>query len=804
MEYIFVVEIKNQKLAIKNKKYIKNSKTSKLIIWKYKREFNTYPDLLSLQGYKIYHVFKTEKIKGNIPAKIISDYQNSFCQDIPLWVLEYKEIWNLVKDNLYVQYLPNSKPVKVNQEKLEFYLPKLQINSKSSNIEGKIKRIYIKLTTSAVKLKEELNSKKNISINFISYLYQNFDYIYGSFGLGVYGTNYLINEKYKKILKTDSKIKNFDKYFNLTDNSNRHNDTTYSVSAPRSISFENLLKLFKKFKDELIVYYGEGKDKTLRYVDSKKLIESLNNYSQAFLEKIINTIQQNNYFFEYNQDIYIIDEELFDKIEIIFERFFSKDLKEFLNKIKIGENFKKKNENIIKKLESLNDFKAQLYPHQEIAVSWLYNLYEKNIPGALLADTMGLGKSLSTIGTLALIQNKKPNTKITIICPASMVGTWDSEIQKFYPNLKNYKIFSYEKALRSAENTDILVLDEAQKIKNNRAETYKAISAIKKKFTIILTGTPIENKIDDIINILGVIDPVFLKLKPLKKYSNNFILKLKEVINPIYLQRKKSDVNIEELSTKLEEKPIFINPSELELKLINEIRKIYHNKLIQLQAENNYEFYESQILLTGLMRIRQAISYPNQLPQELRNHLSRNMQIAINNIIPSKFKKLENLCKEKVNKKEKIVIFAEFTETIKFLKSELSKNFKVITLTGSDSSQRRKVIIDTFQEGLYDIIIISLKAGNSGITLHTANNVIIYDLWFNPQVLAQAIARVHRIGQSKDVEADLLVLKNTFDQRIYDILYIKKKLIENFENYNPNKIAKEIADDYFKNFKKDF
>ncbi len=794
MDYIFVIEIKNKKLAIKNPKYIKNSKTSTIIPWSIKKEFYKFPDLVTLQSYKIYHDSKSLSTKG-IPPRFIEDFKNNFCQDIPIWILEYKEIWDLIKNNLYIQYLPNSKPIKVTKEKLEFYLPNINIASKTSNIEGKIKNIYIKLGTIS-EITESIKKNKNFRVKFITYEYQNFDSIYGCFGLGVLTNGYLINDKYKKILKPDVKIKNLDKYFILDEK------YPYRNYNPIEITYDNLIKLFKKLKSELKVLYGSGGGYSIRFIDSKHLVENINYYSQQFLEKLLFALQNNELFFEFNKNLYLVDDELKNKIEILLERFFSKDLKEFLNKIKIGEKFKKKDEKIIKDLYNLKNFKAHLYPHQELAVSWLYNLYKNKIPGALLADAMGLGKSLSTISTLALIQSKYPNKKITIICPASMVGTWESEIQKFYPDLKNYKILSYEKALRSINNTDILVLDEAQKIKNHRAETYKAIASIKKEFTIILTGTPIENKINDIINILGIIDPVFLKLKPLKRYGLNFIIKLKEIINPIYLQRKKSDVNIEELSAELKEIPVFIDPTETELKLLHEIRKIYHNKLIQLEAQNNYEFYESQILLTGIMRIRQAISYPKQLPQDLVKHLPRNLQIAINNIIPSKFKKLQKICKEKINKKEKIVIFAEFTETINFLKNELSKNFKVITLTGSDSSQRRKIIIDTFQEGHYDIIIISLKAGNSGITLHAANNVIIYDLWFNPQVLAQAIARVHRIGQERDVEADFLILKNTFDERIYQILYKKKNLIQNFENYNPSKIAKDIAEDYFKSFKK--
>jgi SNF2 family DNA or RNA helicase len=791
-EYIFIINVKDKVISVKNPKYLKNARTQKFISHKITKNFYDYPDLITAQSYKVYDELKKA---DSISFKTTREIKSHFVQNLPLWILEYKEIWNLIKDNLYIQYLPTSTPVPATLERINLYFKDLKINSKTNNIQGKIKKIIIKLNTFE-KIEESFKKNLPFEVTFVTYKYQNFSSDYGLFGLGVLNDGYLINDEYKKILKPDPELKKLREYFFLNEK------YLNSISNPASISQDNLIKLFKKYKDDLIVLYGaDGKTK-IKFIESKILIENLYSYDSKFLEKLIYSIQQNEKLFKYQNNLYFIDDDLKNKIDTIIERFLSADLKEFLNKIKIGDNFKKKDEKVINKLNELKDYKAQPFPHQEIAISWMYNLYKHNIPGCILADDMGLGKSLSTISTLALIQHEYPNKKITIISPASMVGTWESEIKKFYPTLKNYKILSYEKALRSINNTDILILDEAQKIKNHKAETYKAISSIKKEFTIILTGTPIENKIDDIINILGVINPVFLKLKSLKKFSSDFVIKLKTVINPIFLQRKKEDVNITELNVKLIEKPIFIEPSKIEKLLLEKIREIYHNKLIQLNATSNYEFYESQILLTGVLRIRQAISYPKQLPEDLKKLLPKNLQIAINTLIPNKYKKLEQLCIEKVNKKEKIVIFAEFTDTIKFLKENLSKKFKVITLTGSDSSERRKIIIDSFQNNQFDIIIISLKAGNSGITLHSANNVIIYDLWFNPQVLAQAVARVHRIGQTKDVEADFLVLKDTFDERIYNIIYAKKKLIQNFEQYNPNKITKEIADDYFKSFKK--
>ena len=388
-EYIFVINVKDKVIAVKNPKYLKNARTQTIISHKIAKNFYEYPDLITAQSYKVYDELKKS---DSISFKITREIKSHFVQNLPIWILEYKEIWNLIKDNLYVQYLPTSTPVPATPERINLYFKDLKINSKSSNIQGKIKRIIIKLDT-IEKIEESLKKNLPFDVTFVTYSYQNFKGLYGLFGLGVLNNGYLINDEYKKILKPDPELKKLREYFFLNE---RYPN---SIANPASISQNRLIKLFKKYKDDLLVLFGaDGKNK-IKFIESKTLIEELYSYDSKFLEKLIYSIQQGEKLFKYQNEMYFIDEDLKDKIDLIIERFLSTDLKEFLKKIKIGEEFKKKDEKVIKKLNELKEYKAQPFPHQEIAISWMYNLYKHNIPGCILADDMGLGKSLSTIST---------------------------------------------------------------------------------------------------------------------------------------------------------------------------------------------------------------------------------------------------------------------------------------------------------------------------------------------------------------------------------------------------------------------
>ena len=780
--YRYIIDIKTDSIIITDKR------TRNKIPFMLYKIFNNFPDLVTFQSYYASKIADKEKNIYNF----ISLTNNSFPNIIPIWVLEYKEIWNLIKDNIHIKVPGTAKPIAASSSNFDDtfnnYYKGIKIASKTTNISGKINHVIVNLKATSSNITSFLSSKNAIPLKYVTYKYKNIsEPVYGVYALGQTNNTYIINDEYKKIFKADESAKLLQKYFS-NDNKN-----PMSLKNPVSVTVDDLKRLNEKIPVK--IHYGLSLDNRIKFITADELITYSEHYSKPFVERILKNLDKG--FIKYMDSYIIIDDSIIDKIETIFENFYSKDLKKFLDIIKLGSQFKKVDSKVIKTLETKTDYTASLYPHQQFAVSWMYNSYANKLPGVVLADDMGLGKTPMTIAFLTLAQYKNPKTKISIICPASMVGSWKSEIEKFSPELNNYEIMSYERAARSLEDTDILILDEAQKVKNHATIAHQRFTSIKKKFVVILSGTPIENKINDIINILGVIDPVFMQLKGMADLSTNFVAQLRKTIDPIYLQRKKSEVKGMDFTAKLTEKPIFIEPATDELILINEIKQIYGDKLIRMRAESNFDFYETQTILVGLMRIRQAISYPGQLPNELVRLLSKKSQQVYKKIVPSKYKELEKLCKTKVAKKEKVIVFSEFTGSIKYLKDNLSKKFKVATITGSDSSDKRKITIDEFQKGSYDIIIVSLKAGNSGITLHAANNVVIYDLWYNPQILAQAVARAHRIGQTKDVEASFLVLKKTFDDRVWEILDSKREMINSFETGNAIKDLKTIGEQYF-------
>ena len=794
-DYVYVLSIQDKKLSIKNKKYINMASASSFFPSHIKHYFYEYDDLSTLN---IYSFIKTIKAKGKL-SQTIND-SKTFAKDIPLWVLEYKEIWDMVKDNIKLAFLPNSKPTQpATPEKIKT-LFKIDVGTKTVNIDGQIQTMWLNLGYNADEIVTLLKDKKPLPVNFFLIKYKNAGVTNSYPFTGVHNNTInnnglVILDEYQKVVKPDKKLNEISKYFDNLKNYPR------GINNPEEITYDNLITLFKKYHDIINVSFGQAGARDIKWLNINEVISNFTKYSLTFIEKLIEASDEG--LMIHNNNIYIFDvDQIKSSMDKLTDLFISKDFRDFIKEIKNAGSFKKVDETVIKKLKENEDFKAQLYPHQELGTSWIYNLYKNKIPGALLADDLGLGKTLQTIAFLSLLSKNK---SITIIATATLVGNWENEIEKFNPELLKHhkiKILSYERALRAnIGKTDILILDEAQKIKNNKTEMFKSISSIKKEFSLILTGTPIENGLDDIINILSVIDPVFQKLKVLKKFNKNsghFVVKLRTMIDPIYLQRKKSEIQNINLDSELVQNPIYINPDPYEEKLLKEIKKIYQDKLLKLNAQNNFEFYAANMALAGLQSIRQAISYAPQLPEDLKNLLSPKLKTWINTSKPSKYKELVKQLKSLKDKKEKAVIFGMFIQTISFLETELKKQgFKVITLTGSDSSAKRKAIVESFQQGVFDIIIISLKAGNAGITLTEANNVFIYDLWYNPQVLAQAIARVHRIGQNKDVQANFLILKNTFDDQIYNILYSKRKLIDSFENFEAGKVAKDFALDFF-------
>jgi SNF2 family DNA or RNA helicase len=767
-----------------------------------RRRLYEYPLISTVCGYGIqYFTKENDKIFG-----AAYDSTHDFPPIIPEWLLEYEEFYNWIEPLLYVKSPVLRFADKANPERIEKYTG-IKVATKKVNIDGRITGIDIIIDMRNDEFQKTIEDYNNetFPVMTANYRYSRIKYPASFIYQGVKDSSFIISYPYKQLIKADKETaKKLSAYFI------ENTRMKMGINNPAAITGKNLEKLFKlnNSSKEIDVRIYNKSGRVLRFLNIRDLVSEPDN--DTTLHKILTALDKNKSYYENNKIYYAFNpEEVRQSKKVIMDYLIKKDLKQFLDKLQTVSKSLDTNKSAIKSLKE-KGFIGIPQPHQEVSISWFYKLYRDKVPGAILADEMGMGKTLSAIGFLSLLNSQ---TKITIICPASVISVWENEIQKFNPTMakrigQNINIMSYEKAIRyKIAKTDILILDEGQKVKNNKTQMFKSIATINKRFTIILSGTPIENKIDDLFSLLQLLDSsaydLFSILKRIYGDEHSIAAKIREIIDPIYLQRKKSK---DQLVAKLKINEMFVDATQTEIDLQNQIRKIYSDKLLRIKAKNNHDFYSAQIIMAGIMRSRQAISYPGQLPEELKEHFSKKLQSQVNKLIPSKLMALIKLYKKIKDKNEKVVIFAEYRQTVEYLKKNLEQSgAKVLTLTGSDSSTKRKIMIEEFQkpDTKFDVFVISLKAGATGITLTNANNVVIYDLWYNPAVISQALARVHRIGQIQDVNAYLMIQKQTIDDRIYKIFYNKSELINHFEGSdketgNVQKAIRDLGKEMFK------
>lgn len=425
-------------------------------------------------------------------------------------------------------------------------------------------------------------------------------------------------------------------------------------------------------------------------------------------------------------------------------------------------------------------FRFDLKEHQVESLAWLCSLHKNKIGGALLADEMGLGKTIQAISFFEYLSMNK----VLIVSPASLVENWKKEIISFlnisenvikteFCNSARIVIVSYEK-LRFKQSIDqvydLLILDETQKIKNNKTLAYKAIERVRRDFTLAITGTPIENSIKDLWNILSTINGninAFLMeyIQPFVNQDNidRAIELTIKFFSPIIKQRKKEEIlNLPEM--KIQTVGIRMNDNEFQ-----EYERIVN---IFASALKTKEFARiNSIALEGLLRLRQFCSIHNILPETLLAH----------SLDDTKIKQCLLLIKEIINKKEKVILFSQFTKTLDILEKHL-KSYRFVRLDGTMSSNQRKRNIDLFQneDSAIQIFLISLKAGGVGLTLTNAQNAILFEPWFNPAIEAQAFSRIHRIGQESITKVYRLIYLNTIEEQIDHILLNKSKIATKF------------------------
>ena len=447
---------------------------------------------------------------------------------------------------------------------------------------------------------------------------------------------------------------------------------------------------------------------------------------------------------------------------------------------------------------------AELRDYQNYGFQWLSTLSFYGL-GGILADDMGLGKTLQSVALLVANKEKFEEHKPSLIlAPASLVYNWKNELAKFAPSLRaevligspqerldmlgcatppDIWITSYPTLRQDSEyyhqhEFRTLILDEAQAIKNYATKTAKAVRDIHAETRFALSGTPIENSIDELWSIFQTIIPDFFPNQ--KAFRQMPPEKVAKMIKPFLLRRVKQEV-LKELPDKIETVHVSdLTKQQKELYLAY-LEKIKTETTDSLQGEG---FQKSRMkILAGLTRLRQLCCHPSLFLEDYQGgsgKLQQLMDLAVN--------ALEN--------GRRLLIFSQFTSMLRLISHSLDKaGFSFFYLDGQTPSKERVPLVDRFNDGESDIFLISLKAGNTGLNLTGADTVILYDLWWNPAVEEQAAGRAHRMGQKNVVQVIRLITQGTIEEKMYELQQRKKELIDTVIEQGDQTISKITEED---------
>lgn len=443
-------------------------------------------------------------------------------------------------------------------------------------------------------------------------------------------------------------------------------------------------------------------------------------------------------------------------------------------------------------------FLGQLRDYQETGLNWLAFLREYGLNG-ILADDMGLGK---TVQTIAHIQNEKQcgrlGKPVLVIAPTSLMGNWRREINSFAPGLKvvvlqgperrkyfsaiseadvvltTYPLLSRDADTLLAKQYHLLVLDEAQLIKNPRAKAAQVVRKFQTEHRLCLTGTPMENHLGELWAQFDFLMPGFLgNLKTFKRVYQNPIEKrgdadrgaqLARRIAPFMLRRKKDEVE-----TELPPKTEMVRSVPLgkhQAALYETIRLSMESRVRETIASKGLA--RSHItILDALLKLRQICCDPGLLKLEQAKRVKESAKLEM----------LLEMLPELLEEGRRVLIFSQFVSMLNIIKTALDgQHIDYLELTGQ--TRNRDDVIERFDQKQADVFLISLKAGGVGLNLTSADTVILYDPWWNPAVEAQAMDRTHRIGQDKPVFVYKLLTEGTVEEKILALQKHKKALAD--------------------------
>ncbi|RCJ22456.1 helicase [Nostoc sp. ATCC 43529] len=462
------------------------------------------------------------------------------------------------------------------------------------------------------------------------------------------------------------------------------------------------------------------------------------------------------------------------------------------------------NNQAIEPLPAPASFQGQLRPYQERGAGWLAFLERWGL-GACLADDMGLGKTIEFIAFLLHLKEQDALENPTLLVgPTSVLGNWEREVKKFAPSLKvlqyhgdkrpkgkafieavkkhDIVITSYSlihRDIKSLEtvNWQIIVLDEAQNVKNSEAKQSKAVRQLAATFRIALTGTPVENRLQELWSILDFLNPGYLGNRqffqrrfamPIEKYGDTASLsQLRSLVQPFILRRLKSDREIIQDLPEKQEMTVFCGLTADQAALY---QQVVEASLAGIESAEGLQ--RRGMILALLIKLKQICNHPAQYLKQttLGQHHS------------AKLLRLEEMLEELLAEEDRALIFTQFAEWGKLLKPHLEKQLgrEIFFLYGSTNKKQREEMIDRFQHDPQGppIMILSLKAGGVGLNLTRANHVFHFDRWWNPAVENQATDRVFRIGQTRNVQVHKFVCTGTLEEKIHDMIESKKQLAE--------------------------
>lgn len=429
-----------------------------------------------------------------------------------------------------------------------------------------------------------------------------------------------------------------------------------------------------------------------------------------------------------------------------------------------------------------------LRDYQAYGYQWLKTLAHYRL-GGILADEMGLGKTVQSIAFLVSVlpEIRESGQPALVICPASLMYNWQAELNRFAPELRctiadgdkqerkktinntsyidviitSYPLLRKDAPYYAKQLYHTLILDEAQAFKNDATLTAQSVKSLQARYRFALTGTPIENSLEELRSIYDAVIPGLLPDR--REYSELSRDTVARRIRPFMLRRLKRDV-LKELPDKIES----LQASEL----LPEQKKLYASYLAMLQQEtlkhlDENSFNKNRIkILAGLTRLRQLCCHPALFIEGYTGS-------------SAKLEQLLDLASECRSAGKRILIFSQFTSMLAIIGRELAElDIPYFYLDGGTPAQERVDLCNRFNDGEREVFLISLKAGGTGLNLHGADTVILYDLWWNPAVEQQAADRAHRIGQKKVVQIIRLISKDTLEDKMYELQQKKLSLIE--------------------------